>query len=85
MSGPRDAPAVASFLTHLDALVQREVSAVDAGAAGRWELEAERIAAEVAGALGALRSDLQRHRTGFAIDCASGGSPGPSPLLGSSG
>jgi hypothetical protein len=63
---PRGA-AVASFLTHLDAVVQREVSAVDAGA-GRWELEAERIAAEVAGALGALRADLQRHRTAFAVD-----------------
>lgn len=63
---PRGA-AVASFLTHLDALVQREVSSVDAGA-GRWELEAERIAAEVAGALGSLRADLQRHRTAFAVD-----------------
>lgn len=63
---PRGA-AVATFLTHLDALVQREVTAVDAGA-GRWELEAERIAAEVAGALGALRADLQRHRTAFGAD-----------------
>jgi hypothetical protein len=66
---PRGA-AVASFLTHLDALVQREVSAASAGpaGAGRWELEAERIAAEVAGALGSLRTDLQRHRTAFGAD-----------------
>lgn len=66
---PRGA-AVATFLTHLDALVQREVSAASscAAGAGRWELEGERIAAEVAGALGALRADLQRHRTAFAGD-----------------
>jgi hypothetical protein len=61
---PRGA-AVATFLTHLDAVVQREVSAVDAGA-GRWEIEAERIAAEVAGSLALLRGELQRHRTAFA-------------------
>ncbi|GAA4833712.1 MULTISPECIES: hypothetical protein [Actinomycetospora] len=61
---PRGA-AVATFLTHLDAVVQREVSAVDAGA-GRWEIEAERIAAEVAGSLALLRTELQRHRTAFA-------------------
>ena len=63
---PRGA-AVATFLTHLDAVVQREVAAVDAGA-GRWEIEAERIAAEVAGSLALLRAELQRHRTAFAAD-----------------
>lgn len=60
---PRGA-AVATFLTHLDALIQREVGHVDAGA-GRWEIEAERIAAEVATALAELRGDLQRHRIAF--------------------
>jgi hypothetical protein len=60
---PRGA-AVASFLTHLDALIQREVNHVDAGA-GRWELEAERIAAEAAAALASLRDDLRRHRIAF--------------------
>ena len=60
---PRSA-AVASFLTHLDSLVQKEVNHVDAGA-GRWELEAERIAAEAGSALAALRNDLQRHRIAF--------------------
>lgn len=63
---PRGA-AVALFLTHIDSVVQREVSAVDAGA-GRWELEAERIAAEVAASLALLRAELQRHRTAFAAD-----------------
>jgi hypothetical protein len=61
--GPR-ARAVAAFLAGLDTTVERELHNVDA-AGGRWEFEAEAIAAEIAQLLAQLREDLQRHRTTF--------------------
>ena len=70
---PRGA-AVASFLAELDSVVRREVDAVDP-AGGRWELDAERIAAEVAGSLADLRSSLQRHRVALA------GTDRPGPVV----